>query len=115
MNIKVISHFKVHKLNRLQYFRKGNCGYNPKTNTYVKCQEQDKLCGVLQCKQIYNTLAFGMNRYAVVMDHYQTYSNGMQIDCRTVLVNIGSDQADIGFVPNGAKCGEKEVIFFIFC
>lgn len=51
---------------------------------------------------------FGMQAQATIMDHFGLYVNE-PISCKTVLVIVGSDQPDIGLVPNGVMCGEKEV------
>ncbi|XP_024936313.1 uncharacterized protein LOC107263145 isoform X2 [Cephus cinctus] len=83
---------------------KGNCGYNRVDSVYVKCTNENTLCGMLQCKHLNERLEFGMESVAILKHNF--INNGKEIiACRTAIVDLGLNQVDPGLTPDGAKCG----------
>ncbi|XP_076651130.1 disintegrin and metalloproteinase domain-containing protein meltrin [Halictus rubicundus] len=83
--------------------RHGNCGYNRVETSYVKCTDQDLLCGMLHCKHLNERLEFGMESVAI-LSHSFINNGGKIIPCRSAIVDLGLNQVDPGLAPDGAKC-----------
>ncbi|XP_078032535.1 zinc metalloproteinase-disintegrin-like berythractivase [Augochlora pura] len=83
--------------------RHGNCGYRRLDTSYVKCTDQNLLCGMLHCKHLNERLEFGMESVAI-LSHSFINNGGKIIPCRTAIVDLGLNQVDPGLAPDGAKC-----------
>ncbi|XP_076164511.1 disintegrin and metalloproteinase domain-containing protein meltrin isoform X2 [Ptiloglossa arizonensis] len=81
----------------------GNCGYNRVESSYVKCTDEDLLCGMLHCKHLNERLEFGMESVAI-LSHSFINNGGKIIPCRSAIVDLGLNQVDPGLAPDGAKC-----------
>ncbi|XP_076759529.1 disintegrin and metalloproteinase domain-containing protein meltrin [Xylocopa sonorina] len=81
----------------------GNCGYNRVASSYVKCTDENILCGMLHCKHLNERLEFGMESVAI-LSHSFINNGGKIIPCRTAIVDLGLNQVDPGLAPDGAKC-----------
>ncbi|XP_059217905.1 disintegrin and metalloproteinase domain-containing protein 9 [Stomoxys calcitrans] len=92
----------------IQGKRGGNCGYNRLNNTFIACEEENVLCGMLHCRHLNERLEFGMETAAVLSHSFITYKNDI-VPCRTALVDLGLQSTDPGLTPNGAKCGEDSM------
>ncbi|KPM10617.1 disintegrin and metalloproteinase domain-containing protein 12-like protein [Sarcoptes scabiei] len=78
-----------------------NCGYDRKTQTAVKCENfEDVVCGRLHCTNVGSAaeIRFGPEGTTIVR-HKIDGSN-----CVTASLDMGLDEEDYGYVPNGAKC-----------
>lgn len=49
-----------------------------------------------------------------ILSHSFINKKGSIIPCRTAIVDLGTKQIDPGLTPDGAKCGEGKVLFFLF-
>ncbi|XP_058798001.1 uncharacterized protein LOC131668128 [Phymastichus coffea] len=83
--------------------KNGNCGFNRTGNNYVKCHDQNVLCGMLHCKHLNERLEFGMESVST-LSHSFINSQGKIIACRSAIVDLGLNQVDPGLSPDGAKC-----------
>ena len=81
----------------------GNCGYNRIESSYVKCTDENLLCGMLHCKHLNERLEFGMESVAI-LSHSFINTGGKIIPCRSAIVDLGLNQVDPGLSPDGAKC-----------
>ncbi|XP_029040896.2 disintegrin and metalloproteinase domain-containing protein 19 [Osmia bicornis bicornis] len=81
----------------------GNCGYNRVASSYVKCTDENLLCGMLHCKHLNERLEFGMESVAI-LSHSFINNGGKIIPCRSAIVDLGLNQVDPGLAPDGAKC-----------
>ncbi|CAK9824753.1 Disintegrin and metalloproteinase domain-containing protein 12 [Anthophora retusa] len=81
----------------------GNCGYNRVESSYVKCIDENLLCGMLHCKHLNERLEFGMESVAI-LSHSFINNGGKIIPCRSAIVDLGLNQVDPGLAPDGAKC-----------
>ncbi|XP_076233751.1 disintegrin and metalloproteinase domain-containing protein meltrin [Calliopsis andreniformis] len=81
----------------------GNCGYNRVESSYVKCTDENLLCGMLHCKHLNERLEFGMESVAI-LSHSFINNGGKIIPCRSAIVDLGLNQVDPGLAPDGAKC-----------
>ncbi|KOX69862.1 Disintegrin and metalloproteinase domain-containing protein 12 [Melipona quadrifasciata] len=81
----------------------GNCGYNRVESSYVKCTDENLLCGMLHCKHLNERLEFGMESVAI-LSHSFINNGGKIIACRSAIVDLGLNQVDPGLAPDGAKC-----------
>lgn len=81
----------------------GNCGYNRIESSYVKCTDENLLCGMLHCKHLNERLEFGMESVAI-LSHSFINNGGKIIPCRSAIVDLGLNQVDPGLAPDGAKC-----------
>ncbi|XP_031787102.1 uncharacterized protein LOC100118678 [Nasonia vitripennis] len=88
--------------------KNGNCGYNRTGNNYIKCHEQNILCGMLHCKHLNERLEFGMESVAT-LSHSFINSEGNIIACRSAIVDLGLNQVDPGLAPDGAKCASGKM------
>ncbi|KAF7277249.1 hypothetical protein GWI33_009006 [Rhynchophorus ferrugineus] len=88
--------------------RHGNCGFNKFNKSYVKCDSESVLCGMLHCKHLNERLEFGMESVAI-LSHSFINKKGSIIPCRTAIVDLGTNQIDPGLTPDGAKCGEGKM------
>ncbi|KAK2583790.1 hypothetical protein KPH14_009691 [Odynerus spinipes] len=86
----------------------GNCGYNRVESSYVKCSDQNLLCGMLHCKHLNERLEFGMESVAI-LSHSFINNGGKIIPCRTAIVDLGLNQVDPGLAPDGAKCAPEKM------
>ncbi|XP_075148734.1 disintegrin and metalloproteinase domain-containing protein meltrin [Haematobia irritans] len=92
----------------IQGKRGGNCGYNRLNNTFIPCEEENALCGMLHCRHLNERLEFGMETAAVLSHSFITHDNDI-VPCRTALVDLGLQSTDPGLTPNGAKCGDDKM------
>nr|XP_012222956.1 PREDICTED: uncharacterized protein LOC105672528 isoform X2 [Linepithema humile] len=83
--------------------RNGNCGYNRIDSSFIKCNDQNLLCGMLHCKHLNERLEFGMESVAT-LSHSFINNGGKIIPCRSAMVDLGLSQTDPGLAPDGAKC-----------
>ncbi|EZA52578.1 Disintegrin and metalloproteinase domain-containing protein [Ooceraea biroi] len=83
--------------------KNGNCGYNRVESSFIKCNDQNVLCGMLHCKHLNERLEFGMESVAT-LSHSFINNGGKIIPCRSAIVDLGLSQADPGLAPDGAKC-----------
>ncbi|XP_076677888.1 disintegrin and metalloproteinase domain-containing protein meltrin [Andrena cerasifolii] len=81
----------------------GNCGYNRLESSYVRCTDENLLCGMLHCKHLNERLEFGMESVAI-LSHSFINNGGKIIPCRSAIVDLGLNQVDPGLAPDGAKC-----------
>ncbi|XP_034948463.1 uncharacterized protein Meltrin [Chelonus insularis] len=81
----------------------GNCGYNRLESSYIKCNDEHILCGMLHCKHLNERLEFGMESVAI-LSHSFINNGGKIIACRSAIVDLGLNQVDPGLAPDGAKC-----------
>ncbi|XP_054006349.1 uncharacterized protein LOC128891135 isoform X1 [Hylaeus anthracinus] len=81
----------------------GNCGYNRVQSSYVKCTDENLLCGMLHCKHLNERLEFGVESVAI-LSHSFINNGGKIIPCRSAIVDLGLNQVDPGLTPDGAKC-----------
>ncbi|KAF7991409.1 hypothetical protein HCN44_002971 [Aphidius gifuensis] len=81
----------------------GNCGFNRLESIYTKCEDDDKLCGMLHCGHYNEKLEFGMESVAN-LSHTFINAGGSIIACRSVIVDLGLNQVDPGLAPDGSKC-----------
>ncbi|XP_066587165.1 disintegrin and metalloproteinase domain-containing protein 19 isoform X2 [Prorops nasuta] len=81
----------------------GNCGYNRIDSQYVRCNNQNVLCGMLHCKHLNERLEFGMESVAI-LSHSFINNGGKIIPCRSAIVDFGLTEVDPGLAPDGAKC-----------
>ena len=81
----------------------GNCGYNRLEPSYVRCTDENLLCGMLHCKHLNERLEFGMESVAI-LSHSFINNGGKIIPCRSAIVDLGLNQVDPGLAPDGAKC-----------
>ncbi|XP_037811310.1 disintegrin and metalloproteinase domain-containing protein 9 [Lucilia sericata] len=88
--------------------RVGNCGYNRLNSTYIACEEENALCGMLHCRHLNEKLEFGMETAAVLSHSFITHDNNI-VPCRSALVDLGLQFMDPGLTPNGAKCGDNKM------
>ena len=88
--------------------RVGNCGYNRLNSTFIPCEEENALCGMLHCRHLNEKLEFGMETAAVLSHSFITYDNNI-VPCRSALVDLGLQFMDPGLTPNGAKCGDHKM------
>ncbi|XP_017779843.1 PREDICTED: disintegrin and metalloproteinase domain-containing protein 9 isoform X2 [Nicrophorus vespilloides] len=88
--------------------RHGNCGYNKLNQSFVKCQDENVLCGMLHCKHLNERLEFGMESVAI-LSHTFINLKGHIIPCRTAIVDLGLNQVDPGLSPDGASCGDGKM------
>ncbi|XP_043499071.1 uncharacterized protein LOC122522245 isoform X2 [Polistes fuscatus] len=86
----------------------GNCGYNRIESSYVKCSDQNLLCGMLHCKHLNERLEFGMESVAI-LSHSFINNGGKIIPCRSAIVDLGLNQVDPGLAPDGAKCAPEKM------
>ncbi|KAI4491099.1 hypothetical protein M0802_010409 [Mischocyttarus mexicanus] len=86
----------------------GNCGYNRIESSYVKCSDQNLLCGMLHCKHLNEKLEFGMESVAI-LSHSFINNGGKIIPCRSAIVDLGLNQVDPGLAPDGAKCAPDKM------
>ncbi|XP_030239817.1 disintegrin and metalloproteinase domain-containing protein 12 [Drosophila navojoa] len=92
----------------LEGTRLGNCGYNLRNQTFVKCEPQHIHCGMLHCNHLNERLEFGMES-AAVLSHSFVRLDRKIVACRTALVDLGLQTTDPGLTPNGAKCGDQSM------
>ncbi|XP_060854596.1 disintegrin and metalloproteinase domain-containing protein 9 isoform X2 [Rhopalosiphum padi] len=102
------SNEQCYKMMNIKGSPQGNCGYNRLNQTYVKCNPENVLCGMLQCKHKNERLEFGMETVSTV-SHTFINSNGLMIPCRTAIVDLGLNDVDPGLTPDGAKCGDNKM------
>lgn len=88
--------------------RVGNCGYNRLNSTFIPCEEENALCGMLHCRHLNEKLEFGMETAAVLSHSFITHDNNI-VPCRSALVDLGLQFMDPGLTPNGAKCGDNKM------
>ncbi|XP_043270654.1 uncharacterized protein Meltrin isoform X1 [Venturia canescens] len=81
----------------------GNCGYNRLEESFVKCHNENILCGMLHCKHLNERLEFGMETVAILSQSFIN-NGGKIIACRSAMVDLGLNQVDPGLAPDGAKC-----------
>ncbi|XP_031843091.1 disintegrin and metalloproteinase domain-containing protein meltrin isoform X2 [Nomia melanderi] len=86
----------------------GNCGYNRIESSYVKCTDENLLCGMLHCKHLNERLEFGMESVAI-LSHSFINNGGKIIPCRSAIVDMGLNQVDPGLAPDGAKCASGKM------
>ncbi|KAK0396486.1 hypothetical protein QR680_001735 [Steinernema hermaphroditum] len=87
----------------------GNCGYNPVSQVYPACKQEDAICGRLHCQNSKERPEFGDPSTV-----YSGYSkvlgvSGDEIACRVVRTTFTGDEPDPGLVPDGAKCGADKM------
>uniref|UniRef100_A0A1I8MK41 Uncharacterized protein n=1 Tax=Musca domestica TaxID=7370 RepID=A0A1I8MK41_MUSDO len=92
----------------IQGKRGGNCGYNRLNNTFIPCEEEHALCGMLHCRHLNERLEFGMETAAVLSHSFITHDKDI-VPCRAALVDLGLQSTDPGLTPNGAKCGQDKM------
>jgi hypothetical protein len=102
-----VSDEKCYKLN-VKGGRHGHCGYSFFNETFVKCNEENILCGMLHCTNRNDQLEFGLEATSI-LSHAFLSVNGSIKACKSAVIDLGLDQADPGMVPNGAKCGESKM------
>ncbi|KAL0129837.1 hypothetical protein PUN28_001827 [Cardiocondyla obscurior] len=83
--------------------KNGNCGYNRIESSFIKCNDENLLCGMLHCKHLNERLEFGMESVAT-LSHSFINNGGKIIPCRSAIVDLGLNQVDPGLAPDGAKC-----------
>ncbi|XP_057657242.1 uncharacterized protein LOC130894422 isoform X1 [Diorhabda carinulata] len=88
--------------------RHGNCGYDKITQTYTKCENENVLCGMLQCTHSNEKLEFGMESVAIRSNSFIN-KNGSIIACQSAIVDLGINQVDPGLTPDGALCGDGKM------
>uniref|UniRef100_A0A0C9RIY5 Adam12_0 protein n=1 Tax=Fopius arisanus TaxID=64838 RepID=A0A0C9RIY5_9HYME len=81
----------------------GNCGYNRLDSSYIKCDNENILCGMLHCQHLNERLEFGMESVAILTHSFLNHGVKM-IACRTAIVDLGLNEVDPGLAPDGAKC-----------
>lgn len=82
---------------------RGHCGFLG-GNAYVKCDEKDKLCGMLQCTNLADKTHPIIGHYNVTYFHYSDATL-----CKSASVNLGADIPDPGETSEGTKCGENKL------
>ena len=88
--------------------RHGNCGFDMVNRTFIPCDQEDVMCGILHCQHLNIQLEFGMETNSI-LSHSFLGMNGKIIPCRTAIIDLGLDTVDPGLVPNGAKCGVDKI------
>ncbi|GAB1860163.1 ADAM 12 [Camponotus japonicus] len=83
--------------------KNGNCGYNRVDANFIKCNDQNLLCGMLHCRHLNERLEFGMESVAT-LSHSFINNGGRIIPCRSAIVDLGLNEVDPGLAPDGAKC-----------
>ncbi|XP_014487434.1 PREDICTED: disintegrin and metalloproteinase domain-containing protein 12 isoform X2 [Dinoponera quadriceps] len=83
--------------------KNGNCGYNQIDSSFIKCNDQNRFCGMLHCKHLNERLEFGMESVAT-LSHSFINVRGKIEPCRSAIVDLGLSQVDPGLTPDGAKC-----------
>ena len=63
------------------------------------------LCGTLQCQGLNRTLSYYLEYY---MMGSATYGSDT---CHSVMLDVGLDTQDPGYVPSGASCGTGKASF----
>lgn len=87
----------------------GNCGFNRTINDYISCAEEDKFCGLLQCRHLNDRLEYGLESVAILSHSFFKSGDSNIIPCRTAIVDLGSDTVDPGLAPDGSKCGDGKM------
>uniref|UniRef100_A0A0C9R7S6 ADAM9 protein n=1 Tax=Fopius arisanus TaxID=64838 RepID=A0A0C9R7S6_9HYME len=83
---------------------RGNCRYDSMNSSYYPCDDEDILCGRLQCHSDGNSLLFGLESAAVI-SHSFLMKNTEMVKCRAAIIDLGLNDPDPGLVPDGAQCG----------
>ncbi|OPJ83296.1 disintegrin and metalloproteinase domain-containing protein 20 [Patagioenas fasciata monilis] len=80
--------------------RCGNCGWNG--TYYTKCQEQDVLCGRVQCTNV--------NRVPIRHDGETVVQTIMNDEiCWGLEFHLATDTPDVGSVKDGTSCGRNKI------
>ncbi|XP_055524444.1 zinc metalloproteinase-disintegrin-like BmMP [Wyeomyia smithii] len=87
----------------------GNCGNNLQTDEYLKCNQEDIMCGLLHCSHRNEKLDYGMQAYSKLtttkFSHYGPRGTVRDTICNSAIIDLGLQVTNPGLVPDGAKCG----------
>lgn len=70
---------------------------------------RDAMCGMLHCVHYNEKLMFWKEALAYTMPETHVVVNGSRHDCMGAILDVGLNQPDPGMVPDGAKCGNRQV------
>ncbi|XP_043836556.1 disintegrin and metalloproteinase domain-containing protein 20-like [Dromiciops gliroides] len=84
----------------------GNCSLDG--HTYSKCDTAHILCGRLQCTNV--SQIPHLEKFTTV---FQVYVNG--VTCFGIDSHMGLEMKDIGYVNNGAVCGQGKICLYKKC
>ncbi|XP_058811706.1 disintegrin and metalloproteinase domain-containing protein 12-like isoform X2 [Topomyia yanbarensis] len=87
----------------------GNCGNDLQTGDFLKCRQEDIMCGLLHCSHRNEKLDYGMQAYSKLtttkFSHYGPRGTVRSTICNSAIVDLGLEVTNPGLVPDGAKCG----------
>ncbi|XP_058455349.1 disintegrin and metalloproteinase domain-containing protein 12-like [Malaya genurostris] len=87
----------------------GNCGNDQQMGDFVKCRQEDVMCGLLHCSHRNEKLDYGMQAYSKLtttkFSHYGPRGTVRSTVCNSAIVDLGLEVTNPGLVPDGAKCG----------
>ncbi|XP_053698665.1 zinc metalloproteinase-disintegrin-like crotastatin [Sabethes cyaneus] len=97
----------VRNINGTKY---ANCGYDRDSHSFIRCAEQDILCGLLFCQQLNkNNLEFGIEVFTE--ERIASTVKGRQvINCHAAFIDLGDAKQPM-LVPDGAPCGEDKMCY----
>ncbi|XP_044172724.1 zinc metalloproteinase-disintegrin-like berythractivase isoform X2 [Acropora millepora] len=82
---------------------RGNC-HQPGNNVYIKCTQQNRLCGMLQCTNIDKI------ELPIIGSDKSSYAHSFGgILCKSTSLSLGRDVPDPGMTVEGTKCGENKL------
>ncbi|XP_053698664.1 disintegrin and metalloproteinase domain-containing protein 9-like [Sabethes cyaneus] len=91
----------------------GNCGNKLQTDEYLKCNQEDIMCGLLHCSHRNEKLDYGMQAYSKLtttkFSHYGPRGTVRDTICNSAIIDLGLDITNPGLVPDGAKCGSGKM------
>ncbi|KAK9890704.1 hypothetical protein WA026_012054 [Henosepilachna vigintioctopunctata] len=85
----------------------GHCGYDKFSRTFTKCQNEDKFCGLLQCRSSNDDPEFGL--WESINPHFSNLNKSLLILCRSLSSLFDHNVVDPSMVADGAPCGDGKM------
>ncbi|XP_076308141.1 zinc metalloproteinase-disintegrin-like MTP4 isoform X3 [Tachypleus tridentatus] len=87
-------------------YQYGNCGYQQQNQSYIACEPEDILCGLLHCSKGEDLVIGSKSSYT---RYTSKWSGSSEIICVMATVDMGLTVKDPGQSPDGAKCGKSKM------
>ncbi|RWS28148.1 hypothetical protein B4U80_06970 [Leptotrombidium deliense] len=88
----------------------GNCGFDVRSKQYIKCREEDKRCGLLQCHtDVVKKIDYPKDYYTTTPARRAVFANRRWSICQTLVVEFEPNEMTSISVPNGNECGDDKM------